>query len=693
MVRVWMGAAAAVMLSSWAIAQDGEPVVDEAMDAEPVEVFEDGATLPDSWPIPQPVDFVCPFKGDIDYEPGEISCGFITVPENRERVDSRMIRLHYVKLSATGEEADIRPDPVIYLTGGPGAGVGGYVARFQNHALIEQRDLYILEQRGIGASGDFCPYFGQSERSLVHADDVEQAQRNSAETMRNCFEAAQNAGVDLTAYNTVENARDVRALRQALGYESWNVWGISYGSHLGQMLTQVDPDGIDALVIDAIVPNDLTDLMRIGRWANLVLENVLSECGDNPHCDDLEARLDAALEARRGNPVIVETDDSELFPGGSMRVGAEALLFAPFMMAYEQSEHPAIPAVMDAFIGFYETGDQAFFDLIAGGPPGGGGFSFSQGMSSAIRCNDGYTQKSAEVTAEDLAENPRFADLLFTPEGAAYEASVCDEMGLSPRDRADYGFIETDIPTLVVNGGWDPVTPPPLAEYIAPGFSNGRLIIVPYAGHGPTRSMSECAGPVLNAFFDNPDPAALDATCLEEGVGAPEFLAMTATRGPLMLASAALDDPASLARPGLWAGVPLIILALGFVLIPIGALARLVDGQPAAEIKADLTAPRWLGFLAAIAGLGFAGLTGLGLYAASEVSMLAAIVGLHPDGALAPWLALATGVLGALTLLTLIQRRLSDGSVRFGSLTGLFFVGVSGVALAAFALTYDLTVF
>jgi hypothetical protein len=36
--------------------------------------------------------------------------------------------------------------------------------------------------------------------------------------------------------------------------------------------------------------------------------------------------------------------------------------------------------------------------------------------------------------------------------------------------------IETDIPTLITNGDWDPVTPPPLAESIAPGFGNSSLI-------------------------------------------------------------------------------------------------------------------------------------------------------------------------------------------------------------------------
>lgn len=642
------------------------------------------------WPTPVPVDFVCPFKDEIDYEPGEISCGFITVPENRERADSRMIRLHFVKIAATGEDEDHREDPVIYLTGGPGVGVDGYVSRLREHAILEQRDLYILEQRGIGASGDFCPHFGLTERALVHAGDLEQAQRNAAEVTRNCFEQAAAAGVDLSGYNTVENARDVKALREALGFEQWNVWGISYGSHLGQMLALQDPEGIRALVLDAIVPNDLTDLMRIGRWANLTLDNVFSTCTDLAICEDLEARLDAALDAVRNDPVTVEVEDTELYPDGEVEVGGLILAFAPFSMAYEQDEHPAIPAVLDTLIGYFESRDPEFFQLIADATGAPGGITISQGMSAAIRCNDGYTQAAADVTAEDLAENPRFAGLMVTPEGAAFEAQMCVEQGVGARDRSDYRFVETAIPTLIINGGWDPVTPPALARYIAPGFSNGRYIEVPFAGHGPTRSMADCAGPVLNAFFDDRDPAALDASCLEEGVPAPDYLSFTPTRAPVILGAAADADPKALIVPGVWAGAPLLVLVLSLVLIPFGFLARLVDRQPATELKADLALPRLLAFLTAGTGAGFAALTGYGLYAASEVSMLALIAGLHPAAAATPWLALATGVLGLLVLITLVRRRMADGPVRFGSLTGLGLIGLCGLALAAFALAYDL---
>ena len=690
MVKHLALAAAAAAFMGFATAQDAVPGPDMAEAAPSPEA---SAPVMLGWPTPTPVDFVCPFKDAIDYEPGEISCGVITVPENREDPASRFIRLHFVKIAATGDEDAYREDPVIYLTGGPGVGVDSYVDRLREHALVEQRDLYILEQRGIGASGNFCPYYGLTERALVHGDDIEDAQRNAADITANCFEEATAAGVDLTGYNTVENARDVKALREALGFEQWNVWGISYGSHLGQMLALQDPDGIRALVIDAIVPNDLTDLMRLRRWANLTLENIFSTCTDAAVCEDLEARYDAALDAVRDDPVTVELDDTELYPEGEINVGGLILAFAPFSMAYEQDQHPAIPAVMDALIGYFNDRDPAFFQLVADMSGAPAGVSISEGMSAAIRCNDGYTQADADVAADDVAENPRFAGLFATETGAAYAAQMCVDAGLAPRNRSDYRFVETTIPTLIVNGGWDPVTPPPLARYIAPGFSNGRYIEVPYAGHGPTRSMSECAGPVLNAFFDEPDPAALDASCLEAGVEAPEYLSFIATRGPLALAAKADDDPKTLLAPGLWAGAPLLILAFGLVLIPAGFAARLVDRQPAAELKADMLAPRWLGWLTALSGLGFVALTGYGLYAASEVSELALIAGLHPAAAAAPWLSLATGLLGLLVLVSLVRRRTSGGPVRVGSLIGLFLIGAAGLALSAFALSYDLSVF
>ena len=58
---------------------------------------------------------VCPFKGQIEYEPGDMECGLLEVPENREDPDSRFIELHFVKLNSRwgkddGEEEDEEED-------------------------------------------------------------------------------------------------------------------------------------------------------------------------------------------------------------------------------------------------------------------------------------------------------------------------------------------------------------------------------------------------------------------------------------------------------------------------------------------------------------------------------------------------------------------------------------------------------
>ena len=216
--------------------------------------------------------------------------------------------------------------------------------------------------------------------------------------------------------------------------------------------------------------------------------------------------------------------DKEIFPSGSVNVPPLIVGFAPFAMQYEQDEHPAIPAMMQALIKLAEDRDEEVFTGLGAAMADFSGSS--QGMSDAIRCNDGYYEAQALVAEEDLQEDIGFKQGIFSVAGARMTADKCVESGLPLKDRTHYQLVNSNVPTLIVNGDWDPITPPPLAERIAPGFSNGRLIIVPYAGHGPTRSMSECATQVMTDFYDDPsqDLSTLDASCLEKGVEPPEFL-------------------------------------------------------------------------------------------------------------------------------------------------------------------------
>ncbi len=660
--------------------------------------------------VSEPINTVCPFKGEIDYEDGAISCGFIEVPENRSDPESRTIRLLYARLAATvtleeevdsegsgatddEEELVYRDDPVIYLTGGPGVGLRPYVERFLEHDLIQTRDLYILQQRGIDESGDFCPFFSQLRPELVRATNALEGQLEQAERLTACLSSAAARGVDVSAYNTVENAHDVRALRRALSYDSWNVWGISYGSHLGQMLVNVDEAGIRALVLDAIVPNDLVDLMRLGRWIERDMGLLFDRCGETGgrHCDGLEERLLAAAQM----PFMrVEALDLERLPAGETYLPPVLPAYLVFSMMYEQDEHPAMPAVMDGALRLFEQ-DRSDLLAITTAMNGFGGRT-SAGMSAAVRCNDGYTAMAAAVAEEDLAEHNRFLSSFATVEGYEAMARACEAAGAPMRaDRTDYQLVETDLPTLIINGAWDPITPPPLAERIAPGFTNSRYVEVPFAGHGPTRSMSACSGDVLTAFFDDPqqDLAALDMTCFEDGVDAPTFENFLITTGHLQIAARVLGDEADqLYAPGAIALFSVVTLLGSLVLIPAGFLARITSGRRARDLATGDGLTRALAFVAAATTAGGLALIGAAAARTFEMSETSLIVGLAEPASTGAWVILLGGVVAALLILRTVLIRAST-PLRTGTMLGFLMIGGAGVSLAVLAALFDLLPF
>ena len=310
---------------------------------------------------------VCPFKGRIDYEPGEIECGLLQVPENREDPNSRFIELHFIKLNSTWDDEDEedeeeddsglepgkRDDPVIYLTGGPGAPAEYYVGRFKDHGIRKHRDLYILEQRGIVNSGDFCETYYSRNPDIGNVDTLARGAEAARIAAEDCARNALAAGVDITAYNTIENARDVKALRVALGFDKWNVWGISYGTLLGQAYIKEDPEGILAVALDAIVPLDArADVVswRVINWYDRDLRKLDELCQADDRCaesfPDLGERVRDAARATKDNAIVVDVKDTENYPTGKAYFLSDVATFLPFTLLYEQSNYPALPAII-----------------------------------------------------------------------------------------------------------------------------------------------------------------------------------------------------------------------------------------------------------------------------------------------------------------------------------------------------------
>ena len=647
--------------------------------------------------------FVCPFKGDIDYEPGEIECGLLQVPENREKPDSRFIELHFVKLNSTWDDEEEeenedeedsglapgkRDDPIIYLSGGPGSQAIYYVGRFKDHEIRKHRDMYILEQRGVGFSDDFCPYYSARKPENFDVETFEEQLDASINAASNCSANAIAAGVDVSGYNTIENARDVHALRRALGIEKWNVWGISYGTILGQAYIKEDPEGILAIVLDAIVPlnaRDETKHWRVINWYDRDLKKLDELCQANPGCakryPELGQRIRQAAKSVMGDPIVVDVKESEWYPSGKARFFSDIVAFLPFVFFYEQSEYPGMPGLIYAWADAVEKRDETFFKAIAQANEAFG--DFSQGMYDAILCLDGYSEAQIESGDADRAEFPVLAEAIGTAESDRKRALRCHEFGMAPREGNEYDPVETDIPTLLIEGDMDPITPPPLAKAIMPGFSNATYVEFPYAGHGPSRSV-ECAGDMLNKFFDDPN-ADPDLSCVDE-MEAPDFYTplYTTRIAPRLLLMAA-EDKKSLIAPGAWGGLSVLTIVIAFIVLSIAPIGRLIDRRKAVPTSGA----RWSAWLAALLGTAAVATFGAAVAVTVDASELLPIFGIVSwawFGAVAGVLA---GILGLSAVILTIRARRAQ-KLPIGTLLGFLMTGVAAVSLSAFLLYWDL---
>src|SRR5690606_34558126 len=136
---------------------------------------------------------------------------------------------------------------------------------------------------------------GFSTPSLFCSEDIQADAEQHLVGLAACRDGWEAKGVDLAQYNTRRNAEDLDLARQALVYDTWNVYGISYGSRLGLTLARDYPDHVRALVIDGVLPLQV-DLLANGVASVAASLQLLREsCAAQADCDaaygDIEAKL------------------------------------------------------------------------------------------------------------------------------------------------------------------------------------------------------------------------------------------------------------------------------------------------------------------------------------------------------------------------------------------------------------------
>lgn len=241
--------------------------------------------------------------GTLEVEGQSVICGTVTVPENYDTPDGRKIPLEFAIMKARSQSP--APDPLIYLHGGPASGTLnalGLVSDqlYANHR--QTRHIITFDQRAAALSAGTVSCFQQmaehlKELAAVARDDTLKASLDVL--IKPCVEEILATDVDFPAYNTENNARDVRALMSALGYPTYNIYGISYGTRLALEVLRTAPEGVRSVVIDGVAPTTVylyDDLF--GPYMD-VLDALVDQCAADEKCNgaypDLKATINAAF--------------------------------------------------------------------------------------------------------------------------------------------------------------------------------------------------------------------------------------------------------------------------------------------------------------------------------------------------------------------------------------------------------------
>lgn len=454
----------------------------------------------------------CPFEV---FDDETITCGYLTVPENRADPDSITIDLAVAIIHAGGTRP--RKDPILYLEGGPGGSALSDPDYWLESILHTSRDIILLDQRGTGFSVPSldCP------ETDAYLEEDDSGYDSMLEAARACRDRLTLDGVDLSQYNSANSAADVAELRLALGIDQWNLYGVSYGTRLALTVMRDHPQGVRAVMLDSVYPPNVPAYTEDPLNSITAIERLIAGCAEDDECKAAFPNL-----KRRFYRTVAELNQEPVQIDGYTTTGDDLVNFL-FDSLYDTALIPYLPLVIHAasegnydpwtILDQYANGEEEYSRARVGGPrqdeEPAANDGDSQGMFYSVECHEAAIFGDYDAAAKLVADYP---DAVTEGLLAALEETlaVCDLWGAGDGGKIESQPVFSEIPTLVVAGEYDPVTPARWSQLAAETLPNSFYVEMPRGGHGVTFD-DECGARIVRAFFNRPDhrPA---TTCMED---------------------------------------------------------------------------------------------------------------------------------------------------------------------------------
>lgn len=437
-----------------------------------------------------------------------VECGYLIVPEDRDNPESPTIRLHVAIARSTAQDPE--PDPLIYLSGGPGSfalqWLYGNLRNYSN--LRRERDVIFFDPRGVGYSEPSldCPevmdaFHETRDQPISDAEWVDA----QVEATLACRDRLVSAGIDLGAYHSAAMAADVNDLIIALGYDQVNLFGVSYGTRTALTVMRDYPHILRSVVLDSPVPVEADMFVTDGVKAEQALQVVFQHCAEDDVCSrvypSLPDVLDELTEKIAEDPVTVRVRHLVRNEQYDIYVNRSTLGWGLIESLYNYETAVYLPKLV------YETylGENASYPTLSTSLEIYllyGDYS-SEGQRYSVLCSDEGTFTSLETVLENnAAVQPAIAAYVNMDAGLTYR--ICEAWGAKVADPIENQPVVSDIPALILVGAYDPVTPPSYAHQVAENLENAQLIEFAGLGHF-VFAENRCPQDIVEAFLDDPE--------------------------------------------------------------------------------------------------------------------------------------------------------------------------------------------
>ncbi|PCI60351.1 MAG: alpha/beta hydrolase [Gammaproteobacteria bacterium] len=427
----------------------------------------------------------------------QVKCAKLTVPENYQQSNGAKIDLNIAVLPAIDNSEN--KTPFMFLAGGPGQAAVELAAPLWTalNDIRKTRDIILVDQRGTGKSNPLSC----EDDEVQNVYQLTQKDFTTDE-IKKCISKFKVG--DLAQYNSENAIRDFDAVRQALGYKQVNLYGGSYGTRAALVYMRMFPESIRSVVLDGVGPIEVP-IGLFGQSAARSFELLLQHCQQEDTCNkaypNLKNEFKQLVTRLEAAPVKITIPHPRLGTKTQFVIDKDKLIANLRMQLYSVEMRTLVPLVIhQAYLDNYLP----FAGLLA---QTDGGMGMYIGLTFNIVCNEDIPRLTPQLFAKDAdnnfgGNNSHLAWLTVCPVWPQYRPSA--EFSQS---------VTANIPTLILSGELDPVTPPSNGEYPAKTLPNSKHIIIKNSAH---TSLGTCAPEIINEFLTTLNVNELDESCLED---------------------------------------------------------------------------------------------------------------------------------------------------------------------------------